>query len=452
MHIMALDRSAVVARYRRNRARSRALFDLLAEDAYYSQPIALRHPIVFYEGHLPGFSFNTLVKKSLGLANVDERLEALFARGIDPHESALGGAGRPGEAEKAGGAWPSRDVVHQFAEEADRRVIDALLHAEIEQPGHPLLDRAEAVFSILEHEAMHQETLLYMWHRLAFAQKRRPAEYQPRVNGLSPADDWVEIPAGCATLGVERGSIAFGWDNELPALSAEVPAFSIGRHDVTNERFLEFVDAGGYRDAAWWQPEDWEWIQRDGVAHPLFWERDGDRGSRWYWRGMFDLIPLPLAWPVYVSHAEASAYARWRGGRLPTEAEFQRAAFGSPHGDATGRAHPWGNAEPTEAHGAFDFSSWDPEAAGSHPKGASAWGVEDLVGNGWEWTSTTFGPFPGFRAMASYPEYSADFFDGEHFVMKGASTATARELLRPTFRNWFRRRYPYVYATFRCAR
>ena len=452
MHIMALDRSAVVARYRRNRARSRALFDLLAEDAYYSQPIALRHPIVFYEGHLPGFSFNTLVKKGLGLASVDERLEALFARGIDPHESAVGGAGLPGEAEKAGGAWPSRDVVHQFAEEADRRVIDALLHAEIEQPGHPLLDRAEAVFSILEHEAMHQETLLYMWHRLPFAQKRRPAEYQPRVNGLSPADDWVEIPAGCATLGVERGSIAFGWDNELPALSAEVPAFSIGRHDVTNERFLEFVDAGGYRDAAWWRPEDWEWIRRDGVAHPLFWERDGDRGSRWYWRGMFDLIPLPLAWPVYVSHAEASAYARWRGGRLPTEAEFQRAAFGSPHGDATGRAHPWGNAEPTEAHGAFDFSSWDPEAAGSHPKGASAWGVEDLVGNGWEWTSTTFGPFPGFRAMASYPEYSADFFDGEHFVMKGASTATARELLRPTFRNWFRPRYPYVYATFRCAR
>src|SRR5215470_16183633 len=136
--------------------------------------------------------------------------------------------------------------------------------------------------------------------------------------------------------------------------------------------------------------------------------------------------------------------------RLPTEAEFQRAAFGS---DASGtRLHPWGDSTPTDAHGVFDFSSWDPQPAGSHPSGASAWGVEDLVGNGWEWTSSAFAPFPGFRASASYPEYSADFFDGEHYVMKGASPATARELLRPTFRNWFRARYPYMYATFRCAR
>jgi formylglycine-generating enzyme required for sulfatase activity len=167
-----------------------------------------------------------------------------------------------------------------------------------------------------------------------------------------------------------------------------------------------------------------------GAAPPLFWERvDG----RWYWRGMFELIPLPLSWPVYVSQAEAAAYADWRRWRLPTEAEYQRAAL---------------DASPVVC----DFSSWDPQPAGSHPKGVSAWGVEDLVGNGWEWTSSTFAPFPGFRAAASYPEYSADFFDGEHYVMKGGSPATARELLRPTFRNWFRARYPYVYATFRCAR
>jgi formylglycine-generating enzyme required for sulfatase activity len=145
--------------------------------------------------------------------------------------------------------------------------------------------------------------------------------------------------------------------------------------------------------------------------------------------------------------AEASAFARWRGARLPTEDEFQRAAFGSPDGE---REYPWGGDAPALRHGVFDFSNWDPEPAGSHPDGASAWGVEDLVGNGWEWTSTAFAPFPGFRAMASYPEYSADFFDGEHVVLKGASPATARELLRPTFRNWFRRRYPYVYAAFRC--
>ncbi len=161
---------------------------------------------------------------------------------------------------------------------------------------------------------------------------------------------------------------------------------------------------------------------------------------------MFESIPLPMSWPVYVSHAEASAYAKWLGARLMTEAEFQRAAYGRPDDGRSPEAFA------LQPSGAVDFSSWDPEPAGSHPAGKSAFGVDDLVGNGWEWTSTTFTPFAGFRAMASYPEYSADFFDGEHFVMKGASPATARELLRPSFRNWFRARYPYVYATFRCAR
>ena len=444
---MALERPALVAWYQRNRARSRALFDLLAGEAYYSQPIALRHPIVFYEGHLPGFSFNTLVKQGLGGPSIDPRLEALFARGIDPDEAGGADAGaRRLQPSGGSGGWPSRDVVHAFADEADRRVIDALSHADLDRPGHALLDGAEAVFCILEHEAMHQETLLYMWHRLPFEQKRRPDGDAPPIGGAAPEDEWMAIPGGCATLGVQRGSIPFGWDNESPALSVEVPAFSIARHDVTNARFLEFVDAGGYRDPRWWRPDDWAWVQREAVAHPLFWERPG---GAWHWRAMFGLVPLPLAWPVYVSHAEASAYARWRGVRLPSEAEFQRAAFGSPEGE---RRHPWGAEAPSPAHGVFDFSSWDPEPAGSHPAGASAWGVEDLVGNGWEWTGTPFAPFRGFQPMASYPEYSADFFDGEHFVMKGASAATARDLLRPTFRNWFRARYPYVYATFRCVR
>ena len=437
--MMALDRRAALDWYCRNRARSRALFDLLSDDAYYSRPIELRHPIVFYEGHLPAFSFNTLVRKGLGLPSIDPGLEALFARGIDPAEAAAGASSQPR-------GWPSRDEVRAFAAEADGRVVDAMTNRDVEQPGRPLLDRAEAVFSILEHEAMHQETLLYMWHRLPFDRKHRPPAYEPRTEGAPPRAEWIEVPAGRATLGVDRTSVRFGWDNEFPSKTVDVPEFEIDRHDVSNSRFMEFVEAGGYDDERWWRPEDWRWIRSDGIAHPLFWER---RGADWFWRGMFELIPLPLAWPVYVSQAEATAFAKWRGTRLPTEAEFQRAAFESPRGE---RPHPWGDAEPTSAHGVFDFTSWDPEPAGSHPAGASAWGVEDLVGNGWEWTSTTFAPFPGFTPMPSYPEYSADFFDGEHFVMKGASPATARELLRPTFRNWFRARYPYVYGTFRCAR
>jgi len=425
--------------YRRNRERSRALFELLADDAYYSQPIDLRHPIVFYEGHLPAFSFNTLVKKALGGASVDDRLEQLFARGIDP-----AGSERSASAPIA---WPSRDAVRAFVDEADRRVLRALEGEDLDRPGDPLLDRAEAAFTILEHEAMHQETLLYMWHRLPPDAKRKPTGYSPRTAGTVPPVEWVTVPAGRATLGVDRGSIPFGWDNEFARSVADVPAFVIMRGDVTNAAFLEFVESGGYRDERWWLPEEWAWIRDGHIAHPLFWERHGDQ---WLWRGMFERLALPLSWPVYVSLAEAMAFARWSGARLPTEAEFQRAAYGSPEGIE--RRHPWGDAVPTAEHGVFDFNSWDPEPAGSHPAGQSAWTIHDLVGNGWEWTTTPFAPFAGFRASASYPEYSADFFDGEHFVIKGASPATARELIRPTFRNWFRARYPYVYATFRCVK
>jgi ergothioneine biosynthesis protein EgtB len=337
--------------------------------------------------------------------------------------------------------------VRQFAAEADRRVLDALAGADLDRPGDPYLDQAEAVFAILEHEAMHQETMLYMWHRLPLEAKRRPDGYRPLAAAPAPRQEWIAIPAGRVRLGAARDALRFGWDNEFPAHEQVVEAFLIDRHDVTNAAFLEFVEAGGYRDPRWWSEGDWEWRQRDGWQHPLFWERDGER---WLWRGMFDRLPLPESWPAYVTHAEASAYARWRGARLPSEAEFQRAAYGTPEGGE--RLHPWGDDPPAPRHGVFDFAGWDPQPAGTHPLGRSAWGVDDLVGNGWEWTSTPFAPFPGFRPMASYPQYSADFFDGDHFVMKGASPVTARELLRPSFRNWFRPRYPYVYATFRCVR
>jgi ergothioneine biosynthesis protein EgtB len=440
-----IDRNVLVARYRSNRERSRLLFDLLTdEDAHYSQPIPLRHPFVFYEGHVPGFSFNTLVKTALGEAGIDPALEGLFARGIDPPTD---GATAP-DAARNRERWPSRRVVRQFAQAADERVIEALTHGDIDRPGHPLLDRAEAVFVILEHEVMHQETLLYMLHRVPHGLKRSPSGYRPRVGGASPPTSWIEIGPGRATLGVDRKAGVYAWDNECPRHTEPVPAFVIESGNVTNAAFMEFAAAGGYREQSFWRPADWDWVRREDIRHPPFW---GRQEGGWTWRGLFEAIPLPPAWPVYVSHAEAEAYARWRGARLPTEAEFQRAAYGVPGGEE--RPFPWGETAPdARRHGVFDFTSWDPQPAGGHPGGRSAWGVDDLVGNGWEWTSTPFAPFPGFRPQATYPEYSADFFDGDHFVMKGASPATARELLRPTFRNWFRGRYPYMYATFRCAK
>jgi len=436
----ALDRAALADWYRRNRQRSRQLFDIVRPEAYYAQPISLRHPIVFYEGHLPAFSLNTLVKKGLGRPGIDDGLERLFARGIDPEDEAS--ASRSQRAE-----WPAREEVQRFADECDARILDALANAPIEQPGHPLLQDAQAVFAILEHEAMHQETMLYMWHQLPYEHKLAPADLLTDATGTTPAPAKVAVPAGRATLGARPGEIPFGWDNEFTGEVVDVPAFEIDVHNVTNEQFMEFVDAGGYNQPDWWTPEAFDWIRHEGIEHPRFWVRSN--GS-WKWRGMFDEIDLPPAWPAYVSQAEAAAYARWKGGRLPTEAEYHRAAFGEPSGNE--RQFPWGEARPEPSRGLFDFRSWNPVAAGRHPTGQSAWGVHDLMGNGWEWTSTVFAPFGGFQPMASYPEYSADFFDGQHLVMKGASPATDRALLRRSFRNWFRPNYPYVYATFRCVR
>jgi ergothioneine biosynthesis protein EgtB len=436
-----LDREAVLARYRENRARSTRLFDMLAERCYATRPIALRNPVVFYEGHMPGFSVNTLIKKGLGRPGVDEKLERMFARGIDPEDES--------HAAPRGGvdAWPDRPEVRRFADACDALVEHALQYDAVERAGVPVLDRAEGVFTLLEHEVMHQETLLYMWHRLPLADKTRPADYLPSLAGSPPVQRRVAIPRGTATLGASRGVVPFGWDNEFDAHAVFVPAFELDAHNVTNAAFLEFVEAGGYDDPRWWSGDDFAWVRRAGVRHPLFWER---QGGGWVWRGQFDLVPLPDAWPVYVSHAEAAAFARWSGARLPTEAEFHRAAYGTPEGGE--RPYPWGDASPDATRGHFGFAGWDPVAAGSFPAGASAWGIHDLVGNGWEWTSSVFAPFEGFHPMPSYPEYSAEFFDNQHYVMKGASPVTAHELLRRSFRNWFRPHYPFVYATFRCAR
>jgi ergothioneine biosynthesis protein EgtB len=440
-----VDRQALIDWYVRNRDRSRRLFDLIDPAAYYTRPISLRNPIVFYEGHLPAFGVIALIKRGLGLPGVDERMERLFERGIDPDstETAVPRSG-------AGTIWPSRDEVLAYGRRADERIVEALSDGTFDLSGdeHRAMRRGEAIFTALEHEAMHQETLLYMWHRLPHEHKH--ADVAPRYEHAPvPAPSTVTIPAGVATVGADRQAVPFGWDNEFEETRVEVDAFEIDVHNVTNAAFLEFVDAGGYHDRRLWSDSGWQWREQESITHPTFWTRDG---TQWLWRGMFENLPLPAAWPVYVSYEEAAAFARWRKRRLPTEPEYHRAAFGTPSGEE--RAFPWKRDSdgPDPARGNFDFASWEPVPAGARPSGMSAWGVHDLVGNGWEWTSTIFGPFQGFAPMASYPEYSADFFDGQHYVMKGASPATAKELIRRSFRNWFRPNYPFVYATFRTAR
>ena len=431
------DREALAAWFLRNRERSDALFDSVRPEAYEARPIALRNPICFYEGHLPAFAINTLVKRGLGDEGVDPAFEALFQRGIDPEDEQ---SVSPGPSR-----WPSRIEIRSYGVAADRTLLDALANRDIDRDENPVLRRGLAAYTILEHEAMHQETLHYIWHRLPYDQKVRPAGLAaPRTGVEPPQPVSARVPAGRASLGADLDAVPFAWDNELPAHGVDVEAFSIDIYSTTNRDFLEFVEAGGYQTEELWDEEGWRWCVAERVRHPLFWELH--RGA-WFWRGMWDLIPLPMSWPAYVTHAEAGAFARWKGRRLPTEAEFHRAAYGTSEGRE--RTYPWGEGPPDPSRGNFDFQNADPVPVGTFPRGASFWDVQDLVGNGWEWTSTVFAGFDGFEPGASYPEYSADFFDGKHWVLKGASPATAKELLRRSFRNWFRGTYPYVYAKFR---
>ncbi|HEY1975622.1 MAG TPA: SUMF1/EgtB/PvdO family nonheme iron enzyme [Candidatus Baltobacteraceae bacterium] len=414
--IATLDRERLVSWYRRNRRRSAQLFDLVREEAYHDRPIPLRHPFVFYDGHLPAFSFNTLCGRGLQEPPVDPELQRLFERGIDP-----GSATDARRHERVD--WPAVDEVHRFAAECDARVERALATADIDRNDRPMLVRAQAAYTILEHEQMHHETLTYIIHQLD-PSRRRSIE-QHHVDRAAPAPAFCDVEAGTATLGTTLDDVAFAWDNELPEHTVDVAAFTIARYPVTNADWLRFVEQGGSR--------------------PHFWV---ERSGQWYLRTFYEEIPLPRSWPVYVTHRQARAYATWTGTRLPTEAEFHRAAYALPGGGE--RAFPWGEERPEPQHGNFDFQRFDPEPVDAHPAGASAWGVRDLIGNGWEWTSTPFAPFDGFEAMASYPQYSADFFDAKHYVMKGASPVTARELVRRSFRNWFYDDYPYMYAKFRC--
>ncbi len=429
-------RQDLLERISRARQQSDALFHVVRPDSIYERPIPERHRIIFYLGHLEAFDWNLLHDSALGLKSVDPAFDRLFAFGIDP----IGG-GLPSDQPSD---WPAVPVVQEYVKRVRSALDNALLDQLESQNGRDGYSLDTLLHVAIEHRLMHLETLAYMLHQLPLRSKI--PQFDPAVPVTStPTHRMMEIPAGTATLGLSRGDETFGWDNEYETYSAALPAFEIDQLQVSNGQFLDFIRAGGYESHSFWNDEDWQWKAEQGIAHPVLWKKVGDG---WLHRTMFDEIPLPLGWPAYVSHAEASAYARWAGKSLPTEPEWQRAAYGTAEGKE--RKYPWGDNAPGPKFGNFDFERWNPTAVNAHPAGASAFGVQGMLGNGWEWTATVFAPLPGFEPFPFYRGYSADFFDGKHFVMKGGSSRTAACMLRPTFRNWFQPRYQYVYAGFRC--
>ena len=408
--------------------RSDAIFSMLDPAAWYERPIALRQPFIFYVGHLPAFGWNQVVRGLLGRPGFDEPLDALFARGIDP-------VGVDRYEPDSPTLWPKPEAVIAYRDRVRQELRAAFDAVGALEGTDVLADRGRVWNLVIEHELMHHETLLYMVQQLDRRFVRKPADVPAYRLGSAAAAGRVQVPGGRVTLGAAFDEAPFGWDNEFPAQTEDIAPFAMDTAPVSNGDWLAFMEARGYEHPQLWTVDGWSWKERVGHTHPVFWKRDG---RSWRYLTLFDELPLDKVadWPVYVSWVEAAAYARWKGGQLPTEAEVQQAATGVR----------WGE----RGAGNYGFQHWAPVPVGSYPP--SAYGVHDLVGNGWEWTRTVFAPFPGFTAWArTYPGYSADFFDGQHYVMVGASWATDEALVRRSFRNWFQPHYPYMFAKFRCA-
>jgi len=349
---------------------------------------------------------------------------------------------------KIRGALPLLGVDEAFAYAARVRAralrrLEAVTDEDLARTG-PLLDGGFVYGMVAQHEHQHVETLLATLQLVTSTRIDPVPSEEPALTRRSTAEPEVHIPGGP----FQMGSVdAWAYDNERPRHEVNVPAFFLDRHPVTNGQFLTFMEDGGYATRAHWHEAGWAFRGAEQLEHPLFWRR-ADGG--WERRRFATWEPLRLDEPVcHVSWYEADAYARWAGRRLPTEAEWEKAAAATPAG-AT-RRWPWGEAPPDRTRANLWPQGGHPARIGAFPAGASAFGVEQMVGDVWEWTSSDFHPYPGFRAFP-YPEYSAVFFGSDYKVLRGGSWAVAPEAVRNTFRNWD---YPIrrqIFAGFRCAR
>ncbi|MBK5287668.1 MAG: ergothioneine biosynthesis protein EgtB [Acidimicrobiia bacterium] len=420
------------------RARTLALVAALSDPQLTAQHSPLMSPIVWDVAHIAHFEELWLLRELGGAAPTDPRFDDVYD------------AFRHPRAER-----PDLDILDPehaaaFAASVRARVLAAPQTAAIADFTAALLADDFVYSMVVRHEHQHVETMLATIQLMATGHPADAGDGPGRAAITGDLDGEVLVPAGPFVMGTDTDVAAY--DNERPAHAVDLPAFFIDRTPTTNGEYLRFIEAGGYEDPGLWSAAGWAWRRTADLRHPEFWHETDDGWSRTRF-GRAE--PVPPAEPVqHIGWYEADAYARWAGKRLPSEAEWEKAASWNPgRGIGEKRTWPWGTDGPESPPAALwgTTARWGPDAVGAYPDGASAGGVLDLIGGVWEWTASDFHPYPGFRSFP-YPEYSEVFFGSEYKVLRGGSWATSPQAISTTFRNWDHPIRRQIFSGVRCAR
>jgi gamma-glutamyl hercynylcysteine S-oxide synthase len=417
------------------RERTLLLVGPLPEAELLDQHNKLMSPIVWDLGHIAHFEELWLVRNLEGPVEFGE-MPGMFNPFENPR-STRGDLPLPGFAR-------SLDVMANTR----LRVLEHLSSGNGNGHGEELRAGGYVYRMVAQHEYQHNETILQ-----ALQLKENPFYRAPRALATPPgrpvpadADGMVRFPGGTVEIGTEDRTAAY--DNERPRHAVELAPFRIGAWAVTNGEYQRFMDDGGYQRPELWTEAGWKWRQDANLEAPQFWTKTEDG---WMTRSMDREMPVDPGRPVcHVCWYEADACARWAGGRLPTEQEWEAAASWDPATE-TKRTYPWGEDAPTAFLANLDQLSFETARTGAYPRNVSPIGCYGMIGDVWEWTSSDFAGYPGYQTFP-YPEYSEVFFGPDYKVLRGGSWATRPGAIRNTFRNWD---YPIrrqIFSGFRIAR
>ena len=413
-------------------ARTDALLAPVDDARLHRQHDPIMSPPVWDYGHIAVYQELWLVQQLSGAAPIDEARMHHYDAFENPRRV------------RASLPLLTRQEVAAYRDAVDARSLSLLDEVRLEGNGEvdPLLRDGFVYDMIVQHEHQHCETILQTLQLIdgGYGVPLPPLPAPQRQVVL----DAVPVPAGTYPIGTDDHA---PYDNEHPCTEVRLDAFRIDRFPVTCGQYAAFVDDGGYARGELWSEAGWAWRSEAGVEAPKHWRRDGDG---WRTERFGHDVAVDMRTPVmHVCWHEAEAYCRWAGRRLPTEAEWEVAATWDPALQRR-RRYPWGDDAPTPAHANLDQRLLGAAPCGAYPRGASAFGCEQMVGDVWEWTASDFRPYPGFRAFP-YREYSEVFFGPEYKVLRGASWAARASVSRAGFRNWD---YPIrrqIFAGFRCA-